>query len=95
MCRKFGAPILLFICTVRKCYSNVKVYFYAECGVSVKQRSNLRVFCHTFASCSNFLLLTRIRHVFALHAKVMHVYFIFGSIANLLFKFMSLLIGQI
>ena len=66
-----------------------------KCGVSVKQTSNLRVFCHTFACCSNFLLLTRICHVFALHAKVMHVYFIFGSIANLLFKFMSLLIEQI
>ena len=30
MCRKFGAPILLFICTVCKCYSNVKVYLYAS-----------------------------------------------------------------
>ena len=55
-----------------------------KCGVNVKQTSNLRVFCHTFACC----------HVFALHAKVMYVYFIFGSIANLLFKFMSLLIAQ-
>ena len=30
MCRKFGAPRLLFICTARKCYSNVKVYLYAS-----------------------------------------------------------------
>ena len=65
-----------------------------KCGVNVKQTSNLHVFCHTFACCSNFLLLTRICHVFALHVKVMYVYFIFGSIENLLFKFMSLLIAQ-
>ena len=73
----------------------LKSLLLCKCGVNVKQTSNLRVFCHAFACCSNFLLLTRICHVFALHAKVMYViYFIFRSIANSLFKFMSLLIAQ-